>query len=1248
MRRISLFIIVLTACVVGVTAPSGSDASAVVPINFIRGTLSGSGFATSAPTSLAFGPDGRLYVADGSGRIQALTLDASKNVTAVEEITTAGDLQEVYGIAFDPGDASSPPPIYVTNTVSGFGDAGQAPAGSYLGKVTKISGAGYGTIEDIITGLPVSNSGHQANGIAFGPDGRLYIAQGSTTNAGVVNPNAGLFQREEVPTSAAMLVADIHAPAFNGNITYSPTGTYSTSVVQTGGDVDVYASGLRNPYDLVFHSNGRLYNTDNGPNIGYGPGSETCTTAFPMDPYAPDELNIIVEDGYYGHPNRNRGLNLVGEGRQCTYHPGTEASGGGYTAPIALLPTSSNGIAEYTSGVFEGQMQGDLIYVAWVDSTMHRVELSGDGSSVVSDTTLAENLPNALDVAVQADGTIFVANWGGNSVEFFKPDETPATGISVTGIAPAGGPVAGGQFVTISGTNFTTTADTTANIGGAPITGLVVQNSTTITGFTSAGTAGLRDVVVTNSIGTGTLTNGYNYTTGGGTQPPVANAGPDWSGPIAHGDHAHVTLDGRNSTDSDGFITSYQWSEGSTILSTASVDSVEFTLGEHLVTLTVTDNDGYSDTDELRVIVTLTAENPEPYFCFDVDGDTDVDLDDVNLVGNQYGARFGTSGYTGGYARMKDYNADRVINSGDVLGTLSDLTASCPQVDREIRDATVWMEQYRNVNTAIADGFVQVTQYVPGQGRHMVLPGPGGPLAGQDDVFIAGQPESLLYEPDATVPGGWRLAGAMWIMPINLVPLVPEGFTGNEDAWHYHLGLCLLYNSQDGNTYALAENTTQQGCYQIGGNIWIEKAGWLVHLWSYHLNPTGRFVEINPALTVGPGAGAGEVRIDADPASPGVQSTRAQGAGNMTVDVVVSNINDIAAFNFDLEYDPAVFSGATITTGPSTDRNPDADQAFLDSTGRTFQCTPPDANAAITSGTKKVARISCVSTGGSLGPSVTSGVYESVASVTLNAIGSMGSGSSLVLKNVNVFNSKNAETGSCGPIQQLSATCAGATITGIDTDGDGYQDSGDNCPSIYNVTQDNQDKNTRPNGPNVPGDDATWPMSDTIGDVCDGDDDNDGFTDADETSGALCSGIVTNPLLVDSDGDHLTDGWECINGSDPTDASDGELGSGSGDGDGDRIPDLWEVRGYNASGSSTDSDGDGCHDLVEVASVDDNKAIQDGDRLAVARRALGIWGPDAAQDHALDIDKNGAVGDPDRLFVARAALMADWQPKICP
>ena len=1080
-RKLTVAVLLLLALMPIALARRG-DAAAVVPMNFTRGTLTGAGFATAAPTTMAFGPDGRLYVADNSGRIQALTINtATQTVTAVEEITTATDLLEVYGLAFDPGDASSPPPVYVTNTISGFGDAGQAPPGAFSGKVTKISGAGYNTITDVITGLPVGNSGHQANALAFGPDGRLYVAQGSTTNAGVVNPQAGLFQREEVPTSAAILVADLAAAGFDGNLEYEPHDTYGTDVVLTNGDVAIYASGLRNPYDMIFHSNGKFYNTDNGPNSGYGPSSVTCTTDNGGDAEAPDELNIIVEGAYYGHPNRNRGL--AGETRECTYHAGGEPSTAEYTAPIALLPPSSNGIAEYTSGVFDGQMQGDLVYVSWVENTLRRIRLNAGGTAAIEDLRLADQFVNPLDVVVGTDGTIYVAEWGGNKITYLKPDTTPASGVTVTGIQPAAGPTTGGQAVTITGTNFTTTADTSvATIGGAPITNLTVQNSTTITGVTPAGAAGAAAVVITNSVGTGTLTPGYTYAEGGGTEPPVADAGADWSGPIAHNDHAHVTLDGRASTDADGFIQTYEWFEGTTLLSTNAVDSIQFTLGEHLVTLRVTDNDGYTDVDQVRVIVTLTGENPEPYFCFDVDGDLDVDGDDLSLVGNAYGSRFAASGYTPGYARMYDYNADRVVNSGDLMGTALDATPMCGQTDREIRETTVWMEQYQNINDAIADGFVQVTQWIPGQGRHMVkATGPGGALGGQDDVFIAGEPESLLYAPDNTVPGGWRLSGAMWIMPIDQVPVVPEGFTGNEDAWHYHAGLCLHSSG-----LAIAENTTEAYCYSIGGNVWLERAGWLVHLWNYNTNPVGRFVEINDALIDPPATGPGYVVIDVNPAAPGLQTSIAVSGPSLTVDVAAANLDDVSAFNFDLEYDPAVFSGPTIASGSSLDRNPNANQAFLDSEDRLFTCSPAEPLGAVTLGTKKAARISCYSSGSDHGPDTGAGAV--LASVTLDVIGSPGAGSALALKNVNVFDHHNEESASCNPTVSVTATCYGATVTSAsaDSDGDGSPDAADNCPTFANASQIDSDNDEL-------GDACEAPVYGTS--ASDADTDNDGCRD---------------------------------------------------------------------------------------------------------------------------------------------------------
>ena len=431
------FLLALLAFIALVSAwlsgPAGFGRAAGT-VSFVRGTVTGSGFTTVNPTSIAFGPDGRLYVADLKGRIQALDLDPiSKQVTAVQEVASNADLQDVIGIAFDPTETSSPSPIYVTNTLSVV----VAP-GSYPGKITKIHGAGYGNKTDIITGLP-AGQGHQSNGLAFADDGTLYIAQGGTTNAGVPGES---FGRPETPLSSAILVANLSTPGFDGNITYDPPNTYDTSVDQVSGDVSVYAHGLRNQYDLVIHSNGRIYATDNAPDSGEGEASTACDSQV-EDPWGiehpPDELNLINQGEYYGHPNRNRGRF---DPRQCVYHSGTEGDGPDWTGPLALLPASSNGLVEYTAGTFGGQLQGNLFYVGFVDGVVGRIVLSQDGTAVTSHTVLDSGYGswNLLDITMGEDGTLYLAEFNRGRITFLKPDESSfIPGVLNTNAAVDGG-----------------------------------------------------------------------------------------------------------------------------------------------------------------------------------------------------------------------------------------------------------------------------------------------------------------------------------------------------------------------------------------------------------------------------------------------------------------------------------------------------------------------------------------------------------------------------------------------------------------------------------------------------------------------------------------------------------------------------------------------------------------------------------------------------------------------------------------
>jgi len=86
-------------------------------------------------------------------------------------------------------------------------------------------------------------------------------------------------------------------------------------------------------------------------------------------------------------------------------------------------------------------------------------------------------------------------------------------------------------------------------------------------------------------------------------QPPVANAGPDQTvmaneiGPVS------VTLDGSNSYDPEGKPISYQWNEGENLLSSESTFTEKFYDGSYTLTLTVTDDQGLTDTDTVTIKV---------------------------------------------------------------------------------------------------------------------------------------------------------------------------------------------------------------------------------------------------------------------------------------------------------------------------------------------------------------------------------------------------------------------------------------------------------------------------------------------------------------------------------------------------------------------------------------------------------------------------------------------------------------------
>lgn len=378
-------------------------------------------FPVPAPTSMVWGPDNRLYVTEMMGTIHAITFDAAKRVLADQVITTLGT-RLTLGIAVDPRSTPDNVVLLVAHSSPTLNN-GMVNSSA----VTRLSGSNFATAQTLISGLPRAQADHAINALHFGPDGRLYITLGSNTGAGAPNQaNSAFGARAEQPLAAALLVADVNAAGFNGSCAQAE-GTFGPPAC----GVRPFATGIRNAYDFVFHSNGSIYSAVNGLGVtGSFPASGTapCTgfastalwSAGGQNPGEQSDLLIkVAEGGYYGHPNPYRNECVYGDGRLQGVAPATN-----YVAPLYDLGKhrSANGTIEYRSDAFGGALRGELLIANYsIGDDITRVQLSADGRSVIRAAQLAGDFNNPLPLAQGPDGTIYVGEHGGNQVTALVP-----------------------------------------------------------------------------------------------------------------------------------------------------------------------------------------------------------------------------------------------------------------------------------------------------------------------------------------------------------------------------------------------------------------------------------------------------------------------------------------------------------------------------------------------------------------------------------------------------------------------------------------------------------------------------------------------------------------------------------------------------------------------------------------------------------------------------------------------------------
>jgi glucose/arabinose dehydrogenase len=302
------------------------------------------------PTAFTFDEQGRMYVASQNGNVYLLQ-DTNQDGRSDSRSTFATGFYFPLGVAVHQPSGE----VYV----------------SYQGAIAVLSdtnGDGRSDQERfLVDNLPFDK--HQNDNLEFGPDGWLYIGVGSTCDA-CDDPD---------PRSASILRFNVDS-----------------------GESEIYASGLRNPYDIAFHSEtGDLFATDNGrDDLG-------MDTPF-------EELNHIVQGGDYGYPD-------------CWNEQ--DQAGCEDTIPaIAFLEShsSANGVDIYGGEQFPAEYRSNAfvsIFGSWlkpnVQTGIQRVILNPSGETYTGEASWLIRFPAGvmpLPLLFGPDEALYVGDYIGDAI----------------------------------------------------------------------------------------------------------------------------------------------------------------------------------------------------------------------------------------------------------------------------------------------------------------------------------------------------------------------------------------------------------------------------------------------------------------------------------------------------------------------------------------------------------------------------------------------------------------------------------------------------------------------------------------------------------------------------------------------------------------------------------------------------------------------------------------------------------------
>ena len=432
--------------------------------------------------SVTKGPDGKLYASTLDGYIYRYDIAADGTLSNEQEIDTVrthdvaagfygAPTRTIIGLTFDPASTADNLILWITDNSAYLGTT---DPNNYIpdfsDHLAKLTGPDLGTYTDVLSGLPRSVKDHETNSIAF-HNGMLYLTQGANNAMGL--PDLTWGNRPEQLLNAAVLRLDrSKLPAtLPLNVATVPGGPYGGSYnpYAANAPLTLYADGLRNAFDLVWHSNGHLYAPTNGSaSFGSAPGTPNglpatgCTNrpdglttvpAVPVEKFNPNAETDFVFDvkqgKYYGHPDPARCEYALDNGNPTAavdpfevsvYPVGTQPDPN-YDLPDvydAGLHASADGAVEYLGSAFNGSLNHKLLVVRYSDGQdieTFNVAANGSLGAAVVGTKGFTGFKSPLDLAEDTStGDLYVTEltYPGN-IELLRPrGANPAAILGIT------------------------------------------------------------------------------------------------------------------------------------------------------------------------------------------------------------------------------------------------------------------------------------------------------------------------------------------------------------------------------------------------------------------------------------------------------------------------------------------------------------------------------------------------------------------------------------------------------------------------------------------------------------------------------------------------------------------------------------------------------------------------------------------------------------------------------------------------